>query len=177
MPPSSFPLPRLLSQQFPRLIDLLWFYAKVQRSVESAIWPNVWKWFLSLFTDSLPFLGGVGLSPGSWHHGLVRVDFVSCLFVDSVAMIRGWNETEESSRSPLAFHLLRHRRISHLFQIVSFFSPLHFWGLQSLRRETFVLGVLGKILGARGVWKESLLNGDPRSLRRFLKPVSLSLSL
>lgn len=44
-------------------IDLLWLYFQVQDSVESAIWLNVWNWFLSLCTDLLWFLRGGGLLP------------------------------------------------------------------------------------------------------------------
>lgn len=134
-----------------RLIDLLWLYPKVQSSVESAIWPSVWKWFLSLFTDLLPFLGGVGFSPGLLTPSAGAGEFCFWNFC-------GWCSDEilrrkpnrKSSRSPFVFYHERQRRISHLPQIVSFFSPLHLWGFQSLHRETFVLGALREMLWAKG---------------------------
>lgn len=99
------PSPHLLSQWFQRLIYLLWLYSQVQGSVESAIWPNVWKRFLSLFTESLPFFRGVGFSPGlltpsAGAGGFYFLNFCEQCGDDKPTM----KQNRNSSRSPFIFH-------------------------------------------------------------------------
>lgn len=134
--------------------------------------------FSPLFTDSLPFLRGVGFSPGLLT--LLAGDPVGFYFLNFCGEysddIPTMKQNRKSSRSLFIFHHWRQRRISHLPWTVSYISPLHLRGPQSLSRERFVLGVHDETLWAWGVWKESLVNGKILGFHVYLKNLSCSFS-
>lgn len=142
--PVCVPWPHLLSRWVQRLIYLLWLCSKVPGSLESAIWPNVWKRFLSLLPDSRPPLEGVGFSPGS----LTLVAGAGGFYVLNFLWVGEWwhshNETTQRKfKDPICIQSQKAKKNQHFPQIVSFLSTL---SPQSLRRETFVWGVLGETL-------------------------------
>ena len=124
--PVWVPWPRLLSRWFQRLIYLLWLYSKVQGSLESAIWPNVWKQFPSLFPDSRPSLGGVGFSPGP----LTSVAGAGGFSVLNFLWVGEWwhshNETTQRKfKDPIYIQSQKAKKNQHFPQSVSFLSTLN----------------------------------------------------
>ena len=124
--PVWVPWPHLLSRWFQRLIYLLWLYSKVQGSLESAIWPNVWKQFLSLLSDSRPSLGGVGFSPGP----LMSVAGAGGFYVLDFLWVGEWwhthNETTQRKfKDPIYILSQKARKNQRFPQIVSFLSTLN----------------------------------------------------
>lgn len=124
--PVWVPWPHLLSRWFQRLIYLLWLYSKVQGSLESAIWPNVWKQFLSLLSDSRPSLGGVGFSPGP----LTSMAGAGGFYVLDFLWVGEWwhthNETTQRKfKDPIYILSQKARKNQRFPQIVSFLSTLN----------------------------------------------------
>lgn len=175
--PGSIPSPHLLSQGSQRLIDLLWLCSDIQGSVESAIWPNVCKTeqnkkhtkksFLSLFTASQPFLKRGGLLPRTPNiaRGFDCGSFGGQCSDDMPPM----KQDRKSSRSPFIFRHGRHRQIRPLPQIVSYVPAPHLWafGVCSGTDPFWVRAM--KCFELRGVWKETLLNGETPGVRIHLK--------